>query len=185
MRRLLVILATLVATLLVASCSDIAAGDSLVVDAAVSDGAQRSAYGTAESTVDGVTLQGFAGAAPCDYIGVSQSAWDRFRPKKISFAWSGNNLTPCMADRSGQRLTGTALIIKYHDDLAYLTKWWTAKGVKIIYSAPLCVPPGVSLPNGDPALRRMESGLAYRFRLQGYRVAYSDYAAKQICPDWN
>lgn len=185
-RALALFAAALVAVLGVAACSDVVAGDSLVVNAAAyGDGAPISQFGTAESTVSGVTLQGFSGGAPCDYFRFEQSAWDRFHPSRISFAWSGNNITPCMLV-NGQKRTGSALVLKYHDDLAALTKFFAAKGVKVIFSAPLCRDPAFASfwPNGDPAFRTMESRLAASFAAQHFHVAYSEYAALQVCPAW-
>lgn len=182
MRRLLAFAALLLA-LVVSGCSDLVAGDSLVVNAAVADGATPSVYGTAESTVDGVTLRGFSGGAPCDYLFFMQGDYNKYLPKKVSFAWSGNNGTPCML-LNGQRRTGSALVLKYHDDLVVLTKFFVSKGVKVIYSAPLCTDGNSLWPNGNPAFRTMESRLASAFRAQGQRVAYSEYAALQICPGW-
>ena len=183
MRRLLAALTALFLALVVSACSDLVVGDSLVVNATVADGAIPSIYGISASTVDGVTLRGYSGAAPCDYFRFMQGDYDKYLPKKISFAWSGNNGTPCML-LNGQRRTGSALALKYHDDLAVLTKFFLGKGVKVIYSAPLCTNGNPFWPNGDPVLRSMESRLASAFRAQGQHVAYSDYAALQICPGW-
>lgn len=183
MRRRLAVLAALALALVLGACSDLVVGDSLVVDAAISDGAAPTPYGISTSTLDGVTLRGFSGGAPCDYFPIMQGDYSKYLPKKVSFVWSGNNGTPCML-LNGQRRTGSTLVLKYHDDLVVLTKFFASKGVKVIYSAPLCSNGSPFWPNGDPAFRSMQSRLALSFRAQGQHVAYSEYAALQICPAW-
>jgi hypothetical protein len=184
-RRLAVVAVAMAAAVGLSACSDLVAGDSLVVNATAADGAPTSVSGTGESTVDGVTLQGFSGGAPCDYQRFMQAALDKYKPKRISFAWSGNAETPCMKDSLGRPLTGAALTLKYHNDLVTLTKFFASKNVGVIYSAPICVSPNVTgVMNGNPLIRQMESRLATNFAAQHYHVAYSEYAALQICPGW-
>ncbi len=183
MRKRNLIAAIAVSTAIAAgttACTDLVAGDSLVVQAATTTTGNPTAYGVRASTVEGVALKGYSGAAPCDYKSFIASDYNQYRPGKVSLAFSGNNMSPCMA-----RATGTAYLGKYHDDLAWLTNFLTAKGVKVIYSAPVCQKPGGTWANGSPELRAMEAGLASRFRAQGKHVAYSDSAALTICPGWN
>lgn len=157
------------------------------MQAAVADGAvANTTYGSvAENTVDGVTEHGFAGAAPCDYLRFAQGDLDQLHPKRVSFAFSGNAVTPCMQDKAGHPLTGSALALKYHDDLVTLTKKFNAAGASVIYSAPVCVSPNFTAgSNGSPLIRSMERQLATNFAAQHQHVAYSESAALSICPAW-
>jgi hypothetical protein len=89
-----------------------------------------------------------------------------------------------MRDTLGRPLTGAAMVAKYRSDLVWLTQYLIGRGASIIYSAPLCVAPGLTVSNGNPALRTMERDLAASFVRQGRHAAYSEYAARQVCPNW-
>jgi hypothetical protein len=185
--RALALLIAIVAVLIAAGC-DLVAGDSLVVNAAASDpGANLGGNPplAGDSTVDGVVLRGVAGIAACDYRGLMQQDFAKWKPKRVSLAFSGNSgTTPCTRDSAGRPLTGAALALRYHDDLVAVTKFFAAHGAGVIYSAPICVRPDLHIPNGDPLLRTMERNLAASFARQRFHVAYSEYAALQICPSW-
>lgn len=158
-------------------CGAVVVGDSLVANAAVADGATPGGWGTATSSKDGVTLRAYPGGAPCDYISEMQTDLQTYRPRRISLAWSGDNGTRCML-QAGQRLSGAALVQKYRVDLVTVTRFFSDRGVGVVYSAPLCGPADAA------ALRVMEQTLAGQLAGQGEHVAYSESAALQICPNW-
>lgn len=162
-----------------ASCGPLVSGDSFVTQTALVTPGTPTAYGVAASTVNGVTLKGYSGAAPCDYENFVASDYNKYRPSKESLAFSGNNMSACMGGA-----TGAAFLLRYHDGLVSLTNFLTSKGVAVIYSAPICSKPGSIWVNGSPELRSMEAGLASRFRAQGKHVAYSESAALSVCPGW-
>jgi hypothetical protein len=174
----------LLASISLAACTDLVAGDSLVVQAATATSGAPTPFGVGVDTADGVTLKGYSGAAPCDYRKFIGGDYDKYMPSKVTLAFSGNNGSACMRSASGAPLTGIAYLWRYHDDLVALTNYLTAKKVKVIYSAPLCTSSTTTFINGSAALRSMEAGLAIRFRAQGVHILYSDYADLQICPNW-
>lgn len=176
-RCLLAVAAAALVTTGAAACSDLVAGDSLVVQAAT--GQEQVAGLTGESTADGVTLRGVSGIAPCDYKGLVAADYAKYTPSKVTLAFSGNNQTACTGHK-----TGAALVAQYHEDLVWLTNYLTAKGAKVIYSAPLCRSATSGWSNGDPAFRSMEKSLATFYRAYGNHVAYSELAAQTICPGW-
>jgi hypothetical protein len=187
-RRLVILLtAFVIAATGLSACTDLVVGDSLVVGAAATEpGASVLSWPATNATslVDGVVLRGVAGVAPCDYRGLIAGDIDKWHPGRVSLAFSGNNSTQCMRDAQGRPLTGAAMVAKYRADLVWLTQYLVSRSASVIYSAPLCVAPGSTLSNGNPALRTMERDLASSFVRQGRHVAYSEYAARQVCPNW-
>jgi len=179
MRRLRFVIVVLLAAIgagMLTSC-DLVAGDSLVVQAARGT---DNPFFAAEDTKDGVTIKGVAGIAPCDYERAMVADYEKHKPTRVSLAFSGNNGTACTG-----HVTGALLAENYRVSLERISRYFASKKVPVIFSAPVCVGPGVTWSNGDPLLRSMERDLAATLKAQRLRVAYSEYAATRICPGWN
>lgn len=72
-----------------------------------------------------VTPKFWGGTAPCDWLDVDLEA-DRSAVVVVSF--TGNSLTPCMADGNGGYLRGEALVARYRADLTVLVDRIRAAG---------------------------------------------------------
>lgn len=72
-----------------------------------------------------VTPKFWGGTAPCDWLDVDLEA-DRSTVVVVSF--TGNSLTPCMADGNGGYLRGAALVARYRADLTVLVDRIRAAG---------------------------------------------------------
>jgi len=71
----------------------------------------------------------WGGTAPCDWLDVDLEA-DRASVVVVSF--TGNSLTPCMADGSGEFLRGAALVERYRADLTVLVDRIRAAGAWVL-----------------------------------------------------
>ena len=86
-------------------------GDSLLVEAAPH---VRALAAKAGFDVD---IEAYGGTAICDWQPTVKATRDRFRPDASVIAFSGNSLTACTRDASKRQLTGSALGIRYGQDL--------------------------------------------------------------------
>ncbi len=78
----------------------------------------------------------YGGTAPCDFLKMFRKDMRRRTPRYAVVAFTGNNMTSCMADESGQALTGDALYATYRRDLNRYTRIATRAGSTIILVGP-------------------------------------------------
>jgi hypothetical protein len=64
-----------------------------------------------------VTTRAFGGIGPCDALGWLREDLAARRPELVVFAFSGNSLSDCMRDASGQLRTGQDLLAAYRTDI--------------------------------------------------------------------
>jgi hypothetical protein len=103
-------------------------GDSLVVQAADALRVQGRAHGL------DVTVAAYFGLAPCDLLSTVRADLTR-PPRAVVIAFSGNNITPCMA-RDGRKLIGAAYYAAYRRDVGELVASVTALHVPVLIVGP-------------------------------------------------
>lgn len=122
-------------------------------------------------------LEGFAvavrsgpGTAVCDWLSqMGNDAAAPVPPKVVVVAFSGNNMTSCMADANGDPLSGQPLLDKYAADLAAVRAIWE----------PLGVPVSVV---GSPAII-VDDRVTFDAMLQGVVANYPDWSYEDPNPD--
>jgi hypothetical protein len=81
-----------------------------------------------------VITQTYGGTAICDWLGKMASDAAELRPGAVVVEFSGNSLTPCMADSSGQPLSGTAYAERYAADAAAVIDIFVHLGTQVIFA---------------------------------------------------
>lgn len=95
-----------------------------------------------------VQVVGQAGAALCDFAPLLTDQ-ARHPPAVLVLAFSGNNVTPCMADSTGTPLRGAALLAKYRADAERVTAAFAGTPTRLLWVSP----PGHAGDTVEPALR--------------------------------
>jgi hypothetical protein len=85
----------------------------------------------AESGAVTVSAHTFGGTAICDWLPTMPSDAATFRPQAVVLEFSGNALTPCMRDGTGQPLSGAAKLDKYTSDANIAIRILTATGAHV------------------------------------------------------
>lgn len=164
--------------LLLAACGD-GSGTEVVL---VGDSIAEEAAPFLEEALSDIDLRPefLGGTAPCDWLGQELGA-SSGRIVVISF--TGNSLTPCMADGDGGFLHGEALVDRYRADLTTMVDQVRAKGARVIL---------VGQPQRGPAAASAESGLEvagingiYMALAEADGVAFIDAGAAVETPDGN
>jgi hypothetical protein len=107
--------------------------------------------------------QYWGGTAPCDWLGKDlQAAAGRV----VVVSFTGNSLTPCMADPSGEFLRGQALVDKYRLDLQQLVEEIRATGATVVV---------VGQPRRGPAAT---AGTDADLEVAGINAIYADLAQR-------
>jgi len=78
----------------------------------------------------------YGGTAPCDFLEKFRTNTRKRAPDYVVVAFTGNNITPCMADESGRPLTGDALYSAYREDLTRFARIATRAGSVIVLVGP-------------------------------------------------
>jgi len=78
----------------------------------------------------------YGGTAPCDFLKSFRMNMRRHAPDYVVVAFTGNNMTPCMADTSGRPLTGNAYYKAYRDDLSSFARIAIEAGSVIVFVGP-------------------------------------------------
>ena len=142
-------------------------GDSLVEEAA--DGVRFFASPTE------VVGRYYGGTAPCDWV-EQEVPTDPSSVVVLSF--TGNNLTPCMADGAGGFLQGDAVLAKYRVDMTALIDRARGAGAWVMLVGQPAQPPSGFLAERVDALNAL-----YRELAQAPYVAFVDAGATVERPD--
>lgn len=114
------------------------------------------------------------GTAPCDWTSADLEATPT---SVVVITFTGNNMTPCMLDESGQGLTGQRLVDKYRADVALLVEHARAAGAWVVL---------VGQAEHSPRLESQVGGLNAAYRDLADRlpmVAFVDAGAAVEAPD--
>ncbi|MCZ7536841.1 MAG: hypothetical protein M5T61_13700 [Acidimicrobiia bacterium] len=78
----------------------------------------------------------YGGTAPCDFLRTFRKDMRRTTPRYVVVAFTGNNMTSCMADEAGEALVGDALYSTYRRDLNRYARIATRAGSTIVLVGP-------------------------------------------------
>ncbi|MDO8388879.1 MAG: hypothetical protein Q7V57_00195 [Actinomycetota bacterium] len=71
----------------------------------------------------------FGGTAPCDWL---ENDLQPAATATVVLSFTGNSMTPCMADGAGGYLAGQAMVQRYHDDLVLLIDRAHGAGARVL-----------------------------------------------------
>ena len=114
-------------------------GDSLSVQAGAMLRWQGRAHGL------DVTVEAYFGLAPCDLVKAVQRDIAA-SPDALVFAFSGNNLTPCMK-RNGKSVTGAAYYVAYRHDMDVLVTAALARKIPVLVVGAPAFPAAENVPD--------------------------------------